>query len=264
VVDEPSKPLSGGPPRWLTSVRATLDAAPAPVPVFFRDDDAGWRDDRLDALLARFARAGVPVDLAVIPAALAPAAARRLRGAVEGAGGRIGVHQHGFAHRNHETEGRKHEFGPSRDHAAQRRDIEAGRARLAELLGPVVEPVFTPPWNRCTATTGRCLAELGFAVLSRMEGAEPFGLSGLRELPVRVDWFAHRRGTRLTRAELGDRLAAAVAAPGPLGIMLHHPVMDDAELDDLDALLALLAGHPRVRFGRILALAREGPGHAPL
>jgi hypothetical protein len=46
--------------------------------------------------------------------------------------------------------------------------------------------------------------------------------------------------------------------------MLHHPVMDDAELDDLDALLELLAGHPRVRLGRILALAREAPAPAPL
>jgi Uncharacterized protein conserved in bacteria (DUF2334) len=262
MVREPSDRLSGGPPPWLTSLQTALDAAPAPVAVFFRDDDAGWREDRLDALLQRFARAGVPVDLAVIPDALDPAAARRLRRTVEDAGGRIGVHQHGFAHRNHETEGRKHEFGPSRDHAAQRRDIEAGRARLAQLLGPVVEPVFTPPWNRCTATTGRCLAELGFEVLSRLAGDEPFGLPGLRELPVRVDWFAHRRGARLTRPQLGERLAAGAAAPGPLGIMLHHAVMDDAELDDLDALLALLAGHPRIRFGRILALAPDAPAQA--
>ena len=40
---------------WLQPVEAALDAAPAPVPVFFRDDDAGWGDERLLALLDAFA-----------------------------------------------------------------------------------------------------------------------------------------------------------------------------------------------------------------
>ena len=40
---------------WLAPVAAALDAAPAPVNVFFRDDDAGWDDGRLLELLGRFA-----------------------------------------------------------------------------------------------------------------------------------------------------------------------------------------------------------------
>jgi hypothetical protein len=39
---------------WLAPLREALDAAPAPVTFFFRDDDAGWRDDRLEALLDVF------------------------------------------------------------------------------------------------------------------------------------------------------------------------------------------------------------------
>ena len=64
------------------------------------------------------------------------------------------VHQHGLAHVNHEPDGRKFEFGPSRTHEEQRADIEAGRRLLAERLGDAVEPIFTPPWNRCTRDTG--------------------------------------------------------------------------------------------------------------
>lgn len=228
--------------RWLEPVRAALDRAAEPVPIFFRDDDAGWRDDRLHAVLDLFARRGLPVDLGVIPAALTShlAAQLELRKASE----TIGLHQHGLAHANHEPAGRSCEFGPSRSRAAQLRDLDAGRRRLAELLGPLVQPLFTPPWNRCTQTTGECLRELGFEALSRELRAEPLALAGLTELPVDVDWFAKRKGLRLNREAIGLRVAAALAAPGPVGIMLHHAAMDADERADLDALLALVAAHP--------------------
>ena len=44
-------------PLAATRSRDALDAARAPVPVFFRDDDAGWGDARLLALLDRVRRA---------------------------------------------------------------------------------------------------------------------------------------------------------------------------------------------------------------
>jgi hypothetical protein len=187
-------------------------------PVFFRDDDAGWADERLFALLDVFERRGVPLDVAAIPAALSPRVARELlaRG--------VAVHQHGFAHVDHERAGRKCEFGPGRSREAQLRDLAAGRARLRDLLGDAVEPIFTPPWNRCTQQTADCLAELGFACLSRESRAAP--LDGIAELPVHVDWLKR------------DGLAERLRDDGPVGIMLHHAVMDDADLRELDALLA--------------------------
>jgi peptidoglycan/xylan/chitin deacetylase (PgdA/CDA1 family) len=217
---------------WLEPVAAALDAAPAPVEVFFRDDDAGWADERLLELLDRFAAAGLPLDLAVIPAATTPQLGRELR-----ARERVGLHQHGLAHVNHEREGRKCEFGPSRPHERQRADIAAGRERLRELLGDRLQPIFTPPWNRCTADTGRALAELGFAGLSREHRADPLGIPGLPEAPVHVDWV------RLEPAELAARMAAQISDGGPLGVMLHHEVMPD--MDPVGELLALVADHDR-------------------
>ena len=47
-----------------------VDALPAPVRLFVRDDDAGWEDARLLALLDVMQHAGVPIDLAAIPTAV--------------------------------------------------------------------------------------------------------------------------------------------------------------------------------------------------
>jgi hypothetical protein len=225
----------------LDPVTAALDAAPAPVDVFFRDDDAGWGTDRLRALLDVFARHDLPLDLAVIPAELDEELAAELRARV--ASQRLHLHQHGFAHRNHEPNGRKYEFGPHRSPAQQRRDIEAGAARLAQLLGTAPEPIFTPPWNRCTPDTGHALVALGFRVLSRESRAERLGIEGLDEVPIRVDWV---------KPDAIERLACAIGEGGRTGVMFHHDEMDAADLARADELLARLAGHERVRAAPIL------------
>lgn len=214
------------------TLRDALDAAAAPVEVFFRDDDAGWEDARLLELVARFAEHGLPVDLAVIPAELGEDLAERLRDS------HAGLHQHGFAHANHQVQGRKCEFGPARDKAAQRDDLARGQARLRALLGDRLDPFFTPPWNRCTADTAQLLVELDFALLSREHKAEPFGL--LPELPVHLDV------ARLSPTELDERFAGQVAHGGPVGVMFHHGVMESDDMERASALLALLAGHSNV------------------
>ena len=74
-------------PRWLAPIRVALDAAPdASVRWFVRDDDPGWADDRLRALLDTTAAAGAAVDLAAIPAALGTRTAGRLRRMTRGPG----------------------------------------------------------------------------------------------------------------------------------------------------------------------------------
>jgi hypothetical protein len=221
-------------------LEAALDAAPTPVEVFFRDDDAGWEDARLLELVARFAEHGLPVDLAVIPAALGETLAARLRDS------HAGLHQHGYAHTNHQPEGRKCEFGPARPRAAQREDIERGRERLRALLGPRLDPCFTPPWNRCTRDTAELLTELGFTLLSREHRAEPYGL--LPERPVHLDV------ARLAPEELETRFAAHVRAGGPIGVMFHHGVMDRDAMTRASALLRRLARHANVHPRRMADL----------
>jgi predicted glycosyltransferase len=244
-----------GIPAWLMPVRQTLERLVRQADLFFRDDDCGWSDDRLLLLLDIFADFDFPMDLAAIPAALNSAFAQKLSRRMAAHPERLRIHQHGYAHLNHEPADKKCEFGPARDYLSQRSDIESGQRRLAELLGAAPDPIFTPPWNRCTAVTARCLAELGFHVLSRDSHAVPLEGSGLLELPIAVDWFAHRKKVRLDRMEWGKLLAAKLQSEASIGIMLHHAVMDAEEMQALAQLLSLLARHPKVKCHTMRALA---------
>jgi hypothetical protein len=229
---------------------AALDAAPAATPFFLRDDDAGWDDTRLFALLDRTRHAGAPIDLAVIPQATGPALAASLCARADAAPGLIGLHQHGFAHRNHEAIGRKCEFGDSRSAAAQQDDLCSGRERLRQCFGARLDAIFTPPWNRCSAATPPLLAQLGFTALSRSRGAAP--QQSLPELPVDVDWCKQRRLAAAQGGCSGPLVAAAlarrVATGGPVGLMLHHADMDGNDLALLDELLQATRRHPHVRW----------------
>ena len=239
-----------------------LDEADAPVTFFFRDDDGGWEDARLYALMDLHERHGMPLDLALIPDALSPRVVRELERRTERSDA-LGLHQHGRAHLNHESAGRKCEFGTSRKAVDQYTDIESGRNTLADHFGRRVDPIFTPPWNRCTQVTVVSLSALGFRVLSRDRGAEDLNPFGLTELPVDVDWCgvlaaagSLSHGGALAAMDRG--LARAATQAEPVGVMLHHAVMDAESLEVEDALLALLARHPQARCGRMIDLYPQG------
>lgn len=233
--------------RPLHQALAALDAAGQVRTLFIRDDDAGWDDTALLQLLDTTATAGVPIDLAAIPQAISPALAAELARRHDAAPTLLGLHQHGCSHTNHQPEGRKAEFGPARDATAQRRDLLQGRDMLQQRLGGRIDAIFTPPWNRCAPHTPALLAALGFAALSRDQGAAP--QQALPELPVQLDWTRVRRdgGPTAVVQALSAGLAAQPAPNPPLGLMLHHAVMDAAERQLLGRALHLLAAHPAVR-----------------
>jgi len=103
--------------------------------------------------------------------------------------------------------------------------------------------------------TARCLAELGFQVLSRDSHAVPLEGFGLRELPIGLDWFAQRKTVRLDRMEWGKLLAARLQSGASIGIMLHHAVMDAEEMQALAQLLSVLARHSNATCHTMRALA---------
>jgi hypothetical protein len=228
---------------WLDTVRAALDAAPSPVPFFFRDDDAGWENERLWQLLERCEAEEIHIDLAVIPVELDAELAATL--CERASTGLVHLHQHGFRHVNHEPQGRKYEFGPSRSHDEQLADIAQGRALIAGELHPYVDPIFTPPWNRCTDQTAAALVNLGFQILSRDHTARPFGLAELAEVPVTVDWFATEKSEPWAREHTAEQLCKQIlGGGGPVGVMLHHAITGDEHLVLVEQLLSLVADHP--------------------
>ena len=243
----------------LDAVLAALDAVASPVDFFLRDDDAGWDDARLFALLRCTERARVPVDLALIPTATGARLAAELRASFDGARGLIGLHQHGHTHTNFETSGRKCEFGPGRAPDAQRRDLIAGREHLRSLFGARLDGCFTPPWNRCSVRTPALLAELGYSALSRDRSAAP--QQELPELPVDVDWCRQQR-LALERGEgNGDavafELARRIRSGATVGLMLHHAQMSAVELDWLQTWLSCWSRHPNARWRLMRQLLDE-------
>ncbi|MFQ5557787.1 MAG: hypothetical protein ACE5GB_09830 [Acidimicrobiales bacterium] len=223
---------------------ARLDQAPDPVTFFFRDDDAGWADEALLALCDRF-RGKAPLDLAVIPCAVKSRLVDELLARADG----LAFHQHGFAHINHQREGRKCEFGPDRPTTDAARDLFLGRRLLLDMFADRLDPVFTPPWNRCTADTALTLAELGIEVLSRDRSASSIAAAGLVELPVAVDWVRHR--------ERLDQALARASVASPVGVMLHHEVLGSWDHELVDELLALLDRHRNARVESMMTLARQ-------
>jgi len=240
---------------WLDPLRHALERRTRPLDCFFRDDDGGWDDAALLRLVTCFERAGAPLDIAVIPAAAGTALAaclleRKRCGAI-----RLGLHQHGCSHLNHEASGRKCEFGASRTRVQQFDDIEAGMARLQRLFGEAIDPIFTPPWNRCTDDTLAALEKLGFATLSRNRGASPDARGRLQELDVHVDWMRHRLATGPDYCAIVDALVGSLRHDEPVGIMLHHAVMTDCDFHALSELLSLMGSQPRVSLRSMSELA---------
>jgi predicted deacetylase len=231
----------------LNPLREALGAASQPVTFFFRDDDAGWSNEHLYRLLDLFVAHATPIDLAVIPQACTADLAAHLLARKERNPKWLGFHQHGFGHINHETTGRKCEFGPSRSRVEQFDDLAQGQARLRALLGEALDPIFTPPWNRCSQATVQALAVLGFRVLSRDISASRLDMGDLRESRVVLDWCKRREGEVSHAREVYGRVGRAAASGRPVGIMLHHAVMEERDLSRLENLLSLLSCHRAAR-----------------
>lgn len=226
---------------WLNPIRTALETSDRPLQIFFRDDDAGIGNPRLFELMDIFASQETPLDVAVIPREITTKAALRLAAIVRENPKLFAVHQHGFAHTNHETVSRKCEFGPARSKSEQLRDIAKGKSILHDLFGNLSQPIFTPPWNRCTGETYEALTELGFKVISREDEAKPLALDGLAEISISFNWFAKYKDITLSRMQAGKLLAHSIMTKKSVGIMLHHALMDKEELKALSSLLNLFS-----------------------
>lgn len=211
--------------------------------LWWRDDDAVRDSDTLRRM-ARLAK-DIPLGLAVIPKPLDP----NLSDVIPAG---WSVLQHGFAHINHEPpEGKKSEFGPSRQATEIGRDLAEGRTILATAFGERFLPLFVPPWNRITPDWVPCLTEAGLTGLSVFKDRKP------GETPARLnthvdilDWQAKRRdgkarfvGTDRAVGDLIDALSRrrtgrdGIDPNEPVGILTHHLEHDEASWSFLERLI---------------------------
>lgn len=224
-----------------------LDTAPKHCRVFFRADDVAVPGRAMGRMLEIFTAHKTPLCMAVVPAWLNASRWKELR-AKAGESSQWCWHQHGWRHHNHQTTGKKGEFGDQRGAQAKQADIERGRDKLAELMGRDFQPFFTPPWNRFDSETGEILAQAGFRAVSRSagEGKKVPLPPKLPDLFINTDLHTRNESNP---AEGWSALFAefkAALATGRCGVMLHHQRTNAAAFDFLDLLLCALGNHPNI------------------
>lgn len=231
--------LSSRMDRFLSATLEKVDSKD-PRYVFFRADDVAVPGANFVRLMDLFTRYRVPLCLAVVPAWLTPTRWRHLIGIGQKAPSLWCWHQHGWRHVNHEPEGKKQEFGPSRPALKIREDLIRGKNHLQTLLEESFSPVFTPPWNRCDEKTLGMLKELHFRAVSRSKKSVPPPPDGLPDFAVGVDLHTRKEddpslGWECLFSELGSALPQS-----PCGIMIHHQRMNEAAFVFLDIFIRTL------------------------
>jgi hypothetical protein len=208
--------------------------------IYFRADDVAVPGRQFDRMMELFSNYRVPLSLAVVPAWLT----RRRWNTIQSKALRSSPlwcwHQHGWRHVNHETGGRKQEFGPARQSSAIKNDLLKGRQRLENILGNQFYPVFTPPWNRCNLNTLKLLKQSRYLAVSRDCGALPSSSAALPDYCMHIDLHTRKAPDPLAG---WDRLFKALKkdiSAGRCGIMLHHQKMNSVAFDFLEILLKAL------------------------
>jgi predicted glycosyltransferase len=240
------------PGQWLTTLRRFLNEKETEgreLHLFLRDDDVDEDEESLKHLLDLALARGVPMNLEIIPGRLTPACTATLKNVLRADRALLSLDQHGWIHSNHEPEGRKCEFGPSRSFTQQLHDIAQGKAILEATFEELFFPAFTPPWNRCTTDTYRVLDELGFQVLSKDRGKD--GITGHRfsEISTTLDLYTWKDGARMKAPhEIVQVLMSQMDMLPMVGLLLHHKVMEREAFLFLDQLLVELTRSAAVRL----------------
>ncbi|WDT82846.1 MAG: hypothetical protein MPW14_24845 (plasmid) [Candidatus Manganitrophus sp.] len=221
-----------------------------------RDDDIDNDEETLQYLFDITLARHVPLNLEIIPGALTDAGIKLLDHHKHLHPTLFELNQHGWLHLNHEKEGRKCEFGISRNFDQQWEDISGGKTLLEKIFGDKFYPVFTPPWNRCTEETFKVLDRLGFRVFSKDKGDRLVTGFGFKEISTTLDLYRWKGKPSLkSPEEIVESLTFQMRETGPIGILLHHQVMSDEAFAFLDALLGTLCQYPNIRFHTFQSLA---------
>jgi hypothetical protein len=223
------------------------------VAVWWRDDDAGRHDARLDRLLELATGGGRQLGLAVVPAWLDDATTARVLAAPT-----VHVMQHGWAHADHALPGAKPvELGGAADRMTCADELRRGASRLRGAFGGRFLPVMVPPWNRIETSFLGALPGLGYRGLSTFADDRRGTARGLVHVNTHVD-LIDWRGTRRMKP-LGDLIGEVdrlLARPDcrMLGLLSHHLEMSLDEMARLRQLFTHVDELERCRWADLPSL----------
>ncbi len=239
-------------PQLFDGLHHCLEAVQAEgrtIDLFLRDDDIDDDEESLRHLVDIALMHDAPLTLAVIPGLLTLAGITLLKNFKKFYPSLIELHQHGWCHLNHESNGRKCEFGSSRSFAKQWEDIDQGKRLLEQVFDDKFFPAFTPPWNRFTEDTPTILEQLNFAVFSSAQQPDSADHRQMRQIPITLDLLRWKNGAELKPpSEIIDLFTAQTQHNHPIGLLLHHKVMNNAAFGFLEQFLAEVRRHSCVRI----------------
>lgn len=217
------------PKNWLTRLeKVLLSKRSRKSLIFFRADDIGVPGVAFKALCRIFAYFNVPLALSVVPSWLNEARIQYLFQTAPPSEPLWSWHQHGWRHTNWEKEGKKSEFGTSRNENQKWQDLWKGFNRMKEIFNGHFVPVFTPPWNRVSSDTLTLLPKLGFKAVSTDQKLMLRGnLSKLKNFRIHLDLHT-RKGLKYKSEfdELLEDCKRLFTIREPAGIMIHHNRMN--------------------------------------
>lgn len=222
-----------------------IQVNPTPC-LFFRADDIGVPSENFDRMMQLFLKYKMPLCLAVVPTWLTRPRWDTMKPYRDQGGDLFCWHMHGYQHENHETEGKKQEFGPSRSTPDIEKELKNGAARLSKIMGDCFFPVFTPPWNRCSQQTLDLLYKLDFKAVSRSCGATPHSPAKLKDICVQVD--LHTRKEALAQdgwTSFLNEMEKGLCSQA-CGVMLHHMRMNETAFLFLDLFLKIISQDSRI------------------
>ena len=227
--------------------------------LFFRADDVAAPGTNMVRLMDLFTRYRVPLCLAVVPAWLTRTRWLQLESIGRKEPSLWCWHQHGWRHVNHEPEGKKEEFGPSRSSFTIQEELIRGKRRLQTLMGDSFSPFFTPPWNRCSRNTLDLLKDLNYKAVSRSRMSLPPAPDGLPDFAVNVDLHTRKEEDPVSGWNgLFSEIRSALSQ-NHCGMMIHHQRMNEAAFVFLEIFIQALLKQRRFRpvdFGDLHALSK--------
>lgn len=232
--------------NWILQLNALIPKSGCDI--FFRADDVGYPGKQFSAMIDVFRKHKVPLALAVVPCWINELKTSELFEELKPDENLWCLHQHGYHHKNTEKEGKKFEFGPSLEKKVAFKRLEKGRKKLKLLLGDKFKPIFTPPWNRCSAQTMECLVELGFNTISRSINVKPNPPAMLRDVPVNIDLHTRKESSPDESLKALLQEMSEAFQSGTAGFMLHHQRMNKRSFLFLDTLLPRLKEIKLIRF----------------
>jgi len=214
---------------------------------WIRDDDATRMSPEFERLLTLQKKYSLPMAISVIPKWCGLQLPRIIRDRPD-----MIVLQHGWSHENHASQPGQHsEFAENRSPDEIQQDLIMGRTRLEILYGDQFIPGFVPPWNHIAPVHMPLFRDYQF--ISGRNCME--GMAGMKTLHVHLDvlrWGDRPRfrGKRKIIRELCKELRGRRESGknAPLGIQLHHLVMDRASWRFTDQLIGTLAAHSAAQF----------------